>query len=265
MGLYPLVSTTWRDERLLITHSPFALPGPSGTVVGLLTQDTGVMNPLTILQDSFYFFRTHLLAIIQLCLPLLLLQSLAEQLVDHHVAENVRGAFDILVGLLFYPLYTAALILYLDSRSNGEQPSLKMLLGMGVRLWPRFALLAAISSLAILLGMALWLLPGLWLMARLAFAEYLLVLRGLSPLAAIKQSFELTRGPFWRVLGCVLAVLVPLWLIDYASVAVFPDDDSLPLSIALDTLNGLVQLMTTVVLFRLFMLVTDPTLREPRT
>lgn len=222
------------------------------------------MNPLSILKDSLYFFRTHLWAIVRLCLPLVALQSLAEQLVDHSVATDARGAFDILVGLLFYPIYTAALILYLDSRSNGEHPPLKLLLAMGLRLWPRFALLAAICSLAILLGMALYLLPGLWLMARLAFAEYLLVLRGLTPLAAIKQSFELTRGPFWQVLACVLAVLVPLWLIDFASAAVLPDDDNMAISLVLDCANGLVQLLTTVVLFRLFMLVTDPTLREPR-
>ncbi|WP_263264774.1 YciC family protein [Pseudomonas sp. RIT-PI-S] len=222
------------------------------------------MNPLTIVQDSLYFFRTHLFAIVRLCLPLLVLQSLAEQLVDQHVESEARGAFDILVGLLFYPIYTGALILYLDSRSNGEQPPLKLLLAMGLRLWPRFALLAAISSLAILLGMALYLLPGLWLMARLAFAEYLLVLRGLGPWAAIKQSFELTRGPFWRVLGCVLAILVPLWLIDYASAALLPDEDNLALSLAVDCVNGLLQLLTTVVLFRLFMLVTDPTLRDSR-
>lgn len=222
------------------------------------------MNPLTIVQDSLYFFRTHVFSIVRLCLPLLVLQSLAEQLVDQHVQSEARGAFDILVGLLFYPIYTAALILYLDSRSNGEQPSLRLLLGMGLRLWPRFALLAAICSLGVLLGMALYLLPGLWLMARLAFSEYLMVLRGLGPLAAIKQSFELTRGPFWQVLGCVLAVLVPLWLIDFASAALWPGDESLLVSLVIDCANGLVQLLTTVVLFRLFMLVTDPTLREPR-
>ncbi|WP_426152508.1 hypothetical protein [Pseudomonas sp. DC3000-4b1] len=220
------------------------------------------MNPLTILQDSLYFFRAHLGAILKLCLPLLALQSVAEQLVDHSVQSTARGAFDILAGLLFYPIYSAALILYLDARSNGEAPSLGLLLSMGLRLWPRFALLAAFCSLAILLGMALYVLPGLWLMARLAFAEYLLVLRGLTPWAAIKQSFELTRGPFWRVLGCVLVVLVPLWLIDFASAAWVPDDSNLPLSFLVDCGNGVVQLLTTVVLFRLFMLVTDPTLRS---
>lgn len=222
------------------------------------------MNLLTIVQDSLYFFRTHLFSIVRLCLPLLALQSVAEQLVDAQVHSASRGAFDILIGLLFYPIYTAALILYLDSRSNGEHPPLRLLLATGMRLWPRFALLAAVCSLAVLLGMALYLLPGLWLMARLAFSEYLMVLRGLGPLDAIKQSFALTKAPFWRVLSCVLIVLIPLWLLDAASATVWPDDDNPWLTLAIDCVSGLVQLLTTVLLFRLFMLETDPTLREPR-
>lgn len=219
------------------------------------------MKPLTILQDAFYFFRRHLFSIAQLCLPLVLLEALAEQLVARSAGPSASPVFDILVGLLFYPLYTGALIYYLDARSNGEAPRNGQLWGMALRLWPKFALLAAISTLFIMLGMSLFVLPGLWVMAKLVFAEYLLVLRGLPPLAAIKQSFELSRGWFWQILVTLLLVLVPLWVIDWASSEVYPAEGNVLVSLLIDSLNSFLQLFTTVVMFRLFMLVSDPTLR----
>lgn len=220
------------------------------------------MNPLTILQDAFYFFRRHLFAIAQLCLPLVVLEALAEQLVARSQGPSGSPVFDILVGLLFYPLYTGALIYFLDARSNGDAPNAQALWSMALRLWPKFALLAAISTLFIMLGMSLFVLPGLWIMTKLVFAEYLLVLRGLTPLAAIKQSFELSRGWFWQILACLLLVLVPLWVIDWASSEVYPADGHWAVSLLIDSLNSFLQLFTTVVLFRLFMLISDPTQRQ---
>ncbi len=85
--------------------------------------------------------------------------------------------YSVIVGLLVYPLYTAALILFLDARSRGEAPRTRDLLATALTLWPRFALLTALNTLLILVGISLYILPGLWLMVTLAFSEYLVVLR----------------------------------------------------------------------------------------
>lgn len=221
------------------------------------------MNPLSVLRDSFYFSQRNLWAIAQLCLPLLVLESLGRQVVQHLTGPDGSPVFDVLVGLLFYPLYTGALILFLDARSNGDAPRHRDLLAVALRIWPMFALLAAISTLLIMLGMSMFVLPGLWVMVKLVFAEYLLVLRGLGPLAAIKQSLELSRGRFWQILVCILAVLVPLWLLDGASAAIYPAGQNVLVDVIIDSLNSFLQLFTSVVMFRLFMLVTEPDL-DPR-
>ena len=153
-----------------------------------------------------------------------------------------------------YPLYTGALILFLDARTRGESPSTKDVWAMALAMWPRFALLTAVSTLLILLGLSLYFLPGLWLMVVLAFAEYLLVLRGMSALEAMKESFRLTRGHFWRILVCLLCVMTPLWLLKGASVAVYPNPAPL-LGLLIDSAHSFLQLFTSVVLFRLFMLI----------
>ncbi|MGY2292600.1 hypothetical protein ACW9H6_22975 [Pseudomonas sp. SDO528_S397] len=212
------------------------------------------MNPLTVLRDSFYFFQRNLGAIVQLCLPLLILQALGAQLLDRTLGADAFAGYDIMLGVLIYPLYTGALILFLDARTRGEAPHTRDVLAMAVGLWPRFVLLTAVSSLLILLGMSLYMLLGLLLMVILAFAEYLLVLRGLSALSAMKESIRLSRGHFWRILACLLAVMVPLWLLQGVSMAVYPEP-SLGVGVLLDTAQSFLQLFTSVVVFRLFMLI----------
>ncbi len=212
------------------------------------------MNALHVLRDAWFFFSHNLPTIVRLCLPLVVLEALVQQLVIARVGVESAAVYGILVGLLFYPLYTGALILFLDARSNGETPRVRNLLAASLSLWPRFALLAGISTLAIMLGASLFVLPGLWIMIKLAFAEYLLVLRGLSPLKALHESFELTSGYFWQILLCMLCVMLPLWLLAWAAQPAAGTQPDLLLYLLFDSANGFLQLFATVVLFRLFML-----------
>ena len=214
-----------------------------------------LMNPLTVLRDSFYFFQRNLGAIVQLCLPLVILEAVLQQVLDRTLGPEAFTGYSMIVGLLVYPLYTAALILFLDARSRGESPRTAAVLAMALTLWPRYALLTAMSTLLILLGLSLYFLPGLWLMVTLAFAEYLLVLRGMPALAAMKESFRLTRGHFLRILVCLLCVMTPLWLLKSASVAAWPDPQNPLLAVLIDSAHSFLQLFTSVVLFRLFMLI----------
>jgi hypothetical protein len=215
------------------------------------------MNPFDVLRDSLYFFKRNLGQIVQLCLPLVILEALLQQIVDNTAGPEGFPGYSVIVGLLVYPLYTAALILFLDARSRGESPRIRDLLAMSATLWPRFALLTALNTVLILIGLSLYFLPGIWLMVTLAFAEYLLVLRGLTPLTAMKESMRLTRGHFLRILVCLLCVMGPLWLLKGATMAVYPDPQNPALSLLIDSAHSFLQLFTSVVLFRLFMLIAE--------
>ncbi|MCY1539367.1 hypothetical protein D9M68_749490 [compost metagenome] len=212
------------------------------------------MNAFHVLRDAWYFFSHNLLSITRLCLPLVVLESLLQQQVSAAVGVESATVYGILVGLLFYPLYTGALIRFLAARSNGESPALLDLLASSLQLWPRFVLLAGLSTLAIMLGASLFVLPGLWIMVKLAFAEYLLVLRGLAPLQAIQESFELTSGYFWQILLCILCVMVPLWLLDWSTQPAEGTEPDMLFGVLLGSVNRFLQLFATVMLFRLFML-----------
>ncbi|WP_339493881.1 YciC family protein [Pseudomonas sp. RA_105y_Pfl2_P56] len=215
------------------------------------------MNAFEVLRDSLFFFKRHLASIVQLCLPLVIVEALLQQVVDHASDPDSFSSVSVIVGLLVYPLYTAALILFLDARTRGEAPRTLDLLAMSARLWPRFALLTALNTLLILLGLSLYFLPGLILMVMLAFGEYLLVLRGLNPLHAMKESLRLSRGHFWRILLCILCVMTPLWLLKGATLAVYPEPQTPIVSVLIDSGHSFLQLFTSVVLFRLFMLISQ--------
>ncbi|MCG8293647.1 MULTISPECIES: YciC family protein [Pseudomonas] len=211
------------------------------------------MNPLSVLRDSLYFFRRHLTSILQLCLPLVVLEALGTQLLYQQLGEQASPAYGMLVSLLFYPLYSAALILYLDTRSNGQAIAKRDLFARAVQLWPALALLILISSLLIMAGLALFIFPGVWIMVNLVFAEYLLVLRGLPVIESMRTSARMTTGHFLRIMVCMLSVLAPLWLIDGLLLTAFPEPQP-GVQLVLDSLSGFLQLFSTVVLYRLFML-----------
>ncbi|MBK5010518.1 membrane protein [Pseudomonas sp. S60] len=211
------------------------------------------MNPLSVLRDSLSFFYRHLGAILPLCLPLVVLEALITQLLYRQLGDQASPAYGMLISLLCYPLYSAALILFLDTRSNGQVVANRDLLARAVQLWPPLALLILISSLLIMAGLALFVIPGVWIMVNLVFVEYLLVLRGLPTVQAMRESARMTTGHFMRILVCMVGALAPIWLIDGLMLLALPDP-SPGTELVMDSLSGFLQLYSTVVLYRLFML-----------
>jgi hypothetical protein len=216
------------------------------------------MNPLTVLQDSLYFFRRNLTSIVMLCLPLVVLEALSKQALNNALAADASQVYELLIGLLFYPLYTGALILFLDARSRSEQPRKRDLLATTLRMWPTFAVLSALSTLLIMFGLSMFIVPGIWVMVKLSFSEYLLVLRGITPLAAMRESIKMTQGHFLIILTCVLCVYIPLSVLEGVSLFILPDPLSMPVSLLIDSITSFLQLFTSVVIFRLFMLINEP-------
>lgn len=215
------------------------------------------MNPLTIVQDSLYFFRRNFASILSLCLPLVILEALTKQVLGSSAPDG-SASWQLLIGLAFYPLYTGALILFLDAKTRGEMPAKRDLLAATVRMWPTFAVLTALSTLLIMAGLSLFIVPGVWVMIKLVFSEYLLVLRGMGPLEAMRESFKMTRGHVTRILVCVLFVYIPLSVLEGLSFYVLPEQQSPMLSLAVDSISSFLQLFISVVMYRLFMLIDEP-------
>lgn len=214
------------------------------------------MNPLPIIRDAWYFFRHNLGAIARLCLPMILLEALAQTVLLSSSGEHTPAAYSLLIGLLFYPLYTGALIIFMAARSSGQTPAPANVLALTLRQWPRFAVLTALTNLLFMLGAQFLLLPALYVMVKLAFSEYLLVLREASPLASMRDSFMQTNGHFLRILLCILVVVLPLWILESLSFSLVGAGDVLSL-FGVETASSFLQLFSSVVGFRLFMVISE--------
>ncbi|MNF08417.1 hypothetical protein D3C80_2088400 [compost metagenome] len=79
------------------------------------------------------------------------------------------------------------------------------------------------------------------------------MLRGLPVVQSMRESARMTTGHFMRILVCVFASLAPVWLLDGLLMMAFPQPQP-GVQLAMDSLSGLLQLFSSVVLFRIFML-----------
>ena len=81
----------------------------------------------------------------------------------------------------------------------------------GVRLWDKLLLVNLVSLGLTLVGFMAFIIPGLIAYARLALAEFRIVIDGDNPRDALKNSFEMTRPYTLPIISCT-AVLFGVFL-----------------------------------------------------
>jgi hypothetical protein len=64
--------------------------------------------------------------------------------------------------------------------------------------------ITVISTVAILIGLVLLIIPGIILLVRLAFAPAVLVVESVGGMSALRRSWRLSSGNFWRALGAIV-------------------------------------------------------------
>lgn len=65
-----------------------------------------------------------------------------------------------------------------------------------------------LSGILILLGLVLLIIPGIIIGLALSFATYLVIDKGLGPVAALKQSWSMTHGNRWRLFLLVMLLVL---------------------------------------------------------
>lgn len=206
------------------------------------------MQSLTVLRDSLYYFRTNIVAIARVCLPIVVLQAICLQILAN-LDEGVWPMFlTIALNLVAYPLYTSMLYILIDADPAGKRPSMLDLLPAALCVWPLFVALLLLNTLILSAGLLLLLLPGFWISIRLSLAQPLLVLHGLGPIGAVRKSFELTRGHFWKIFGCLIAISVPVILA--ALLIAFIEPTNPVMGVAISTLFLSAQLIASTVMYR---------------
>ena len=222
----------------------------------------------TILTDAYLFFTSHIKTITAVCLPFLFAASFFDFILAKNFRETPLAIFSPLaLNLLIYPLYTAALIQLMAARARKEQPGNGALIVAALQQWFPLLILKTVSVFIIGLGISMLILPGIWLAVRLAFAEFHLVLFGVSPKVAIQKSFADTRNHIGLVFVLLFVTYVPIFILGLGADSIVQTlTGNEFLRIVVNTVSSLIALFVHVVLFRAFMdVIAEPAPAPPPT
>jgi len=154
------------------------------------------------LLEAWQIYRTRFLLIaavvIVVWLPCELINSYAGAFIfppDDFVKSYKLGQFFAnFVGIIA----TAAVTFIAMTSRMGQTASFGSAMEAGLRAWGRLWWARLLSGLVILIGLVLLVVPGIYLMTRLAFVETVAVVEGTTGSTAMKRSFDLTEGRFWK-------------------------------------------------------------------
>jgi hypothetical protein len=124
----------------------------------------------------------------------------------------------LLIGNLFNMVGAIAIYLLL---LRGREQTVGRAIAAALPILPFYLLMSILTNLAIGLGLGLFILPGIYLLGRLFPASPVLVTQQpRNPLAAIRDSWALTRGRGWAVAGLVAIVFVVGMLVSFVITAI---------------------------------------------
>lgn len=118
--------------------------------------------------------------------------------------------------LVVVPLLTAALLQALGRLAGGERPRAVPALLAGLEAFTPVFFAVLLAALGVAAGLVL-IVPGIYLIVRWYFVAQVAAAERTGAVAALRRSWELVQGNWWRTLGIVvlanLAALVPALLI----------------------------------------------------
>lgn len=178
-------------------------------------------NLLSLLLDTWRFFRKHLLALCAVVLPFAIPIDLLHTFIVHSFHEESAAEWlSMIPGALLFPIYQAALILYIASAISGNFLPLNEYYRRAIKFWPPLMALYIVTMLATSFGFFLLVIPGFIVIARTAFSEFYCILFDQQPLDAFKDSWDNTRDYQWYLLSGLaivwLITTMPVWLIETA-------------------------------------------------
>jgi hypothetical protein len=134
---------------------------------------------------------------------------------DPEVVAAAAGPFVILTlaaSILSLAFYNAVL-LKIDATVKGAEMSVGEAFTQGLRRFPAALGTGILYMLAVVLGMVLLIIPGLILSIYLYCAVLLAVIDRCGPIEAIKRSYNITKGSWWRVATILTVAIIIVFVV----------------------------------------------------
>ena len=169
------------------------------------------------LKQAFYFFRRNIVRLLGFALAIgilvvLLAQILTPIFLGDLKAEDINPdtirPFAQFMNLIIKPIYTGGLIALISSLATGQGKTIFNCLWLGILRWPFMFMANVMTSLVIFAGLMLFVLPGIWLFTRLFLVPYLVMIDRQSPLNAMINSYQYTKGYSLTIFNDILILVV---------------------------------------------------------
>lgn len=154
----------------------------------------------TLFKDTALFCKAHFFSMLLILMPIFILiegTSIIYALNFAHLLNEspiTVQVIPILLDFLGYPIYISALILYIASVNAGKALGVKDALRHSLRYYIPMLIVAILTTIGIIFGLILLIIPGLLLLVKWAFTELEVVLNNKTPIEAMKQSWQKTKG-----------------------------------------------------------------------
>jgi len=127
-------------------------------------------------------------------------------------ARQFTPVYDLVacVVLLLGLLLQAVLFKRIAAAAHGRTETVQAELQQAMKVWLWMILVLIIYFIAVLLGFILLVVPGVILAVSLMFSTFGVALEGQKPVEALNASHNLVWGHWWRTLGMLVLVYLPL-------------------------------------------------------
>ena len=121
-------------------------------------------------------------------------------------ASRFLGPISLLVGFCVGISITTVALMVM----SGQSPTLMDLFKKytGYKIFLDYAIVSIICGFLVILGFFIFIIPGLFFAVKLQFAKTLVVDKNMGAIDAIKKSWKMTDGNFWKLLLFVLTICV---------------------------------------------------------
>lgn len=158
-----------------------------------------------LLLDSWRFFRNHLRVLAFIILPIVLPIEIFAAIYEYHFLGDEPTMQELLMlripAIIAAPIYSIAVVFYIASIIDNKPLSLGSLWQLGIRYWLMYFIMSFMIGIMAGFGLLLFILPGLFLLAKVAFAQFELLLHGHSPPEALRRSWQRTTGYTLTIMG----------------------------------------------------------------
>jgi uncharacterized membrane protein len=164
------------------------------------------------LQSAWEKFKTHVEVSVLTTLLTIILGSLGGKDEKFNIILLLFGLIMIIVMLIIRIGYTKIFLRMHD----GENPKFVDIFKEYKTFW-RYLGVCILETLAVFGGLILLIIPGIFWAIRFSFASFIVVDTKMSPVKAMRESWAITKGKFWKLFGFYFV----MGLLNFAGILLF--------------------------------------------